>query len=226
MPFFFDAAILSRIRSAVAAAEERAENRHARAAQGDQKTREFGNQLAALHGERGVLQGDLDRQEKDLNALKMCKTALDESMRKMQRVTALFDKRDALVEDVEKLKGRVVEKKERLAGAMTSAWCSLLGDRMRAALVDMKARETQLQTALIRTSVLASLSVEEQTTCPACLQPVAEEARYRVQESLAQHGGSAGNEEERERAAVRAANCRPRAIHRRCQPASASPGMG
>lgn len=195
--------VLTNTRDSLTAAKERAENRHARAAQGDQKTREFGNQLAALQSERGVVQGDLDRQEKELDALKTRKTALEESMRKMHRVTALFDKRDALGADIEKLKGRVEEKKVGLAGSMTLAWCSLLGERMRAALVEMKARDTYLQTALIRTSVLASLSAEGQTTCPACLQPVDEEARHRVRESLAQHGGSAGDEEERELAAVR-----------------------
>lgn len=48
-----------------------------------------------------------------------------------------------------------------------------------------------------------SLAVDGQTSCPACLQPVSDEARQHVQESLAQHGGAAGADEQREVTAVR-----------------------
>lgn len=194
--------VLTDTRDSLTAAKERAENRHARAAQGDQKTREFGNQLAALQSERGVLQADLERQEKDLDGLRTRKTSLEEAMRKMQRVAALLEKRDVLEGDIKTLKKSVADKKEDLGGSMGSAWCALLGDRMRATVTDLRARETQLQTALIRASVLASLSADGQTTCPACLQPVTDEAKHRVQESLAQHGGSAGAAEEQEIAGV------------------------
>lgn len=195
--------VLTNTRDSLTAARERAEGRRARAAQGDQKTREFGNQLAALQSERGVLQEDLERQEKELEGLRTRKTGLDEAVRKMQRVAALYDKRDGLEEDIKDKKARVTTKKEALSASMSTAWCALLGDRMRTALGDLKARDTQLQTALIRTSVLAGLSAEGETTCPACLQPVSEDARARVQASLAQHGGAAGESEERELAAVR-----------------------
>jgi DNA sulfur modification protein DndD len=195
--------VLTDTRDSLTAAKERAENRHARAAQGDQKTREFGNQLAALQSERGVLQADLERQEKDLDGLRTRKNSLEEAMRKMQRVAALLEKRDVLDGDIKTLKKSVADKKEDLGGSMGSAWCALLGDRMRATVTDLRARETQLQTALIRASVLASLSADGQTTCPACLQPVTDEARHRVQESLAQHGGSAGAADEQEIAGVR-----------------------
>jgi DNA sulfur modification protein DndD len=195
--------VLTDTRDSLTAAKERAENRHARAAQGDQKTREFGTQLAALQSERGVLQADLERQEKDLDGLRTRKTSLEEAMRKMQRVAALFEKRDVLEGDIKGLKKDVADKKEGLGGSMTSAWCALLGDRMRAKITDLRARESQLQTVLIRASVLANFSTEGEKTCPACLQPVAEEARNRVRESLAPYGGSAGPTEEQEIAAVR-----------------------
>jgi DNA sulfur modification protein DndD len=195
--------VLTNTRDSLTAAKERAENRHARAAQGDQKTREFGTQLAALQSERGVLHADLERQDKDLDGLRTRKTGLEEAMRRMQRVATLFEKRDVLVGDIKGLKKDVADKKERLGGSMAFAWCALLGDRMRATITDLRARETQLQTALIRASVLASLSANGQSICPACLQPVTEEARHRVQESLTQHGNLAGVAEEQELAGVR-----------------------
>lgn len=188
--------VLTDTRDSLTAARERAGGRHARAAQGDQKTREFGNQLAALQSERGVLQTDLERQEKDLEGLRMRKTGLEEAMRKMQRVAGLLEKRDVLESDIKDLKESVADKRVELGGSMGSAWCTLLGDRMRTTLAELRNRETQLQTALIRASVLASLSADGQTTCPACLQPVTDAARHRVQESLAQHGGSSATDEQ------------------------------
>lgn len=195
--------VLTNTRNSMTLAKERAEERHARAAQGDQKTREFGNQLAALAEERTVLSADLARQEQEVELLRARKTALEEAMRKSQRIASLLDKRDGLEADIERIKARLAEKRADAAISMGSAWCALISDQMRSAVSKLKEQETQLQTALIRTSVLQSLSVDGHANCPACLQPISEEARRHVRESLAQHGGQAGATEERELAAVR-----------------------
>jgi DNA sulfur modification protein DndD len=195
--------VLTNTRNSMTLAKERAEERHARAAQGDQKTREFGNQLAALAEERTVLSADLARQEQEVELLRARKTALEEAMRKSQRIASLLDKRDGLEADIERIKARLAEKRADAAVSMGSAWCALISDQMRSATSKLKEQETQLQTALIRTSVLQSLSVDGHANCPACLQPISEEARHHVRESLAQHGGQAGDTEERELAAVR-----------------------
>jgi DNA sulfur modification protein DndD len=195
--------VLTNTRDSLTKAKERAEERHARAAQGDQKTRELGNQLANLHDERIVLVGDLERQEAEIEEFRARKTALEEAMRKSQRVASLLDRRDALEKEIEALKDKVAEKQSDMGGSMSTAWCALIGDRMRTAVAALKDKEIQLQTALIRTNVLQSLSVAGESQCPACLQPVSAEARRRVHDSLAQHGGAAGEAEERELAGVR-----------------------
>lgn len=195
--------VLTETRNSLTAAKERAENRHARAAQGDQKTREFGNQLASLQETRTALHADLDRQEKELEALRTRKISVEEDMKKLARIAALMDKRDGLEKEVGRVKARLDERREKIQGSMSSAWCVLIVERMQHSLAEMRSVETQLQTALIRTSVLESLSTDGMTICPACLQPVSEEARKHVHDSLKQHGGRAGAAEQRQLAALR-----------------------
>lgn len=57
--------VLTSARASLLRLKEKSEHREATAAQGDQKTREFGNQLADLHAQRHVLNEDLQRLERD-----------------------------------------------------------------------------------------------------------------------------------------------------------------
>lgn len=195
--------VLTNTRDSLTAAKDRAANRYARAAQGDQKTREFGNQLAALQAERIALQADADRQEVDLDDLRQRKTSLDEAMRKYQRVGALLDRRDEISKNRGEAEARLKTAREGIGAFMSTAWCAVAEQRLRAVLGDLRSREVELHTAIVRTQVLAGLTAEGRSTCPACLQPVSGEAERRLHDSLAQHGGSAGQEEEAELAAVR-----------------------
>jgi predicted RNase H-like nuclease (RuvC/YqgF family) len=133
--------VLTNTRDSLTKAKERAEERHARAAQGDQKTRELGNQLASLRDERIALAADLERQETEIEEFRARKTALEEAMRKSQRVASLLDRRDALEKDIEALKLKVAEKQADMGGSMSTAWCALIGDRMRAAVTALKDKE-------------------------------------------------------------------------------------
>ncbi|MBX4967805.1 AAA family ATPase [Rhizobium binae] len=195
--------LLTNSRDSLSAARERAEARYSRAAQGDQKTREFGNQLTSLQEERAVLVADLERQETELDELRKQKTALEEAMRKSQRLASLLDKRDGLERELVELRAKLQAKRSDIGSSMSTAWSALIVDKMKASLAHLRDRETQLQTALIRTAVLQSLSLEGQTTCPACLQPVSDSARQHVHDSLVQHGGLAGAAEEQELASIR-----------------------
>ena len=195
--------VLTSARDSLRAAKERAEKRHALAAQSDQKTSEFGTQLASLHAERDVLTKDLERQEEELEGLRTRKTALEETMRKSARIASMIDKRDMLEKEIVELTGRLEQRRGEIASAMGSAWCVLIGNPMRAAVTLLKQREIELQTAIIRTSVLSSLAVGDNAECPACLQPVSDAAQQHVREVLNQQGGETGVAEETELADVR-----------------------
>jgi chromosome segregation ATPase len=74
--------VLTNARATLLQIKDKSEQRVALAAQGDQKTREFGSQLADLHGQRRVLNADLVRHEHELEELRTHKASLEDAMRK------------------------------------------------------------------------------------------------------------------------------------------------
>lgn len=190
--------VLTSARDSLKAAQDRAEQRQALAAQGDQKTRAFGNELADLHAQREVFEADLMRQEKQLEGLRAQKAATEEDMRKRERTASLLDKRDRLEADVKLLHERLVVQEANLSVAMGTSWAAVLLDPMTAAVERLKAREAELQTAVMRSHVLRSLADADHADCPTCLQPISEAAKARVREELDRNGGVAGVNEAHE----------------------------
>ena len=195
--------VLTSARDSLKAAQNRAEQRQALAAQGDLKTRAFGNELADLHAQRDVFVADLTRQEKLLDDLRAEKAATEEEMRKRERTASLLDKRDRLEADVKTLQTRQEAQKAKLSLGMGTAWSVLLVDRMAAASDRLKGREADLQTAVLRTHILRTLAGAEHADCPTCLQTISAEAKARVRQELDRSGGAAGESEERELTDVR-----------------------
>jgi len=195
--------VLTNARASLLRAKEKAEKRVALAAQGDQKTRELGNQLGDLHDQREVLNADLVRLERDLEVLRATKASLEEAMRKRERIAALLDKRDALERAIGDLELRAADKRRQIGEAMASAWCALLIAPIRISLAQMKKRETELQTAIARAEVLRILATDDQAECPTCLQQISAQARWRVQEALERQRDLAGGAAEHEVTALR-----------------------
>ena len=71
--------ILTSSRATALRLKERSEKREATAAQSDQKTQEFGNQLADIHAQRDILNADQKKLTKDLNDLWARRAILEES---------------------------------------------------------------------------------------------------------------------------------------------------
>jgi len=195
--------VLTSARTTLLRAKSEAERREALAAQGDLKTREFGNQLADLHAQRKVLQSELDRLEEEIEEQRTRKATLEEAMKKKERVGALLDKRDTLNRFIGDLKKRMATRQEELEPAMTSAWCAVLSSPIHAAMSDLKKRAQVLHKALLRRDVLRSLRADAKSECPACLQAVSEDAQRRIQEALATEGNGSPTEQEEELTSVR-----------------------
>lgn len=194
--------VLTSTRDSLKAALDRAEERVALAAQGDQKTREFGNQLRDLVARREVLTQDLSRQERDLEELRARKTAIEEDMRRRARLASLLEKRDRLAGEADILKVRLREQQAAITSAMGPAWAALIKAPMTAAAATLRRREAELQTAVIRAQILRSLADGHGTSCPTCLQSVSAEAQARIKEIVDGAGGAAGEAEQRELAVV------------------------
>lgn len=194
---------LTRSRDSLKAALDRAEARVALAAQGDQKTREFGNQLQSLVEEREVLTSDLFRHERDLEALRAKKVAIEDDMRRRERMASLLDKRDRLAGEVETLEESVQKKKDAISKAMAPAWSALIRPQLAAAVTTHRTKEAELQSAVTRAQVLHSLAEGHDEACPTCLQVVSPEAQAKIRALLPQQGQGSREADQRELAGVR-----------------------
>lgn len=195
--------VLTSARTSLLRLKEKSEHREATAAQGDQKTREFGNQLADLHAQRHVLNEDLQRLERELEDARSQKASLEEAMKKKERLAALLDKRDTLDRLMKEIEIRRAAKQVELQQAMSGAWCSLLAEPIRNATKSLRESEVALQTELLRADVLSSLHVNSGSECPACLQQVSPDARRRIESSIHVASNKDRAEKDRELAAIR-----------------------
>ncbi len=195
--------VLTSARSTLLRLKEKSEHREATAAQGDHKTREFGNQLADLHAQRQVLNQELKRLEGDLEQMRSQKAALEEAMKKKERIAALLDKRDTLERLMQEIEVRRSTKMIELQQAMSSAWCALLSQPINKAMENLRKSETTLQTTLMRSEVLQGLQMNSSSECPACLQKISTEARRRIEESISFAGERERADKNRELATVR-----------------------
>ncbi len=195
--------VLTSARTSLLRLKEKSEHREATAAQGDQKTREFGNQLADLHAQRRVLNEDLERLERELDEGRSQKASLEEAMKKKERLAALLDKRDTLDRLMKEIETRRAAKQIELQQAMAGAWCSLLADPIRNATKSLRESELALQTELLRSDVLSSLHVNSGSECPACLQQVSPGAKQRIELSIHAASDKDRAEKDRELAAIR-----------------------
>jgi DNA sulfur modification protein DndD len=184
--------VLTGSRDSLKAALDRADARVALEAQGDQKTRELGNQLQSLVEERDVLTNDLFRQERDLETERARKVAIEDDMRRRERLASLLDKRDRLHAEVETLKSRTDKQKEQIGKAMGPAWSALLKPRLVEAATTLRTREAELQIALTRAQVLHSLAEDHDPSCPTCLQGVSPAAQAKIREAVSEQSVAPG----------------------------------
>lgn len=182
---------LTGARESAKAALDRAERDLAHAAQGDLKTRELGNQLAALSADRDVLLADLARHEADLGERRARKAAIEDDMRRRERMAAMLDKRDRLNIEVDAGVERKAALLVEIQQAMSPAWVTILRPRLLATASDLRSREVDLQAAVTRAQVLRSLAEGHDPDCPTCLQAVGASAQAEIRRRVeAQDGGA------------------------------------
>jgi DNA sulfur modification protein DndD len=172
--------ILTGARDSSQQALERAEKDQALAAQGDQKTRELGTQLAALTSERDVIVADLARHDRDLVDRRARKLAIEEDMRRRERMAALLDKRDRLKDEMDAAITEHDGLETQLKTMMSPAWVALIRPRLLASVATLRQEETELQAAATRAQVLHSLTEGHDPDCPTCLQTVGKVAQAKI----------------------------------------------
>ena len=177
--------ILTSARSTALRLKEQSELREATAAQNDQKTQEYGNQLQDIHAQREALKSDLQRLKSDLDELRARKAATEESLKRRERYAALLEKRDGLQRTLRELADRQGAKLDELKSAMGSAWCAVIGPQMQSLAADLTSRKTLLETEMTRWNVLRSLSSNDSDACPTCFRKITPDARGKIETALA-----------------------------------------
>lgn len=176
--------VLTSARSTLLRLREKSERREASVAQGDQKTREFGNMLVDLHAQREILSSELERLDQNLDEARSKKAALEDAMKKKERLATLLDKRDGLENQMREIQARRDTRESDLKQAMSGAWCSLLSSTIRNAMGILRTSERELQTDVLRAEVLKDLQVNAGSECPSCLQLVSADAQRKIKASI------------------------------------------
>ena len=169
--------VLTSSRATALRLKELSEKREATAAQSDQKTREYGNQLADLHAQRDVLKKDLSELKDCLNQLRIKKATLEDALKRKERYASLMEKRDGLERLVAEQMERLDAKRNEIETQMSNAWCTLLAPKMKETYSLLEARKDELEISVTRWKVLQDLKAEATHTCPTCLQEISQSAR-------------------------------------------------
>lgn len=177
--------ILTSARATALRLKERSEKREATAAQSDQKTSEYGNQLADIHAQRDVLKADQQKLKSDLGGLRSRKATIEESLKRKERYASLMEKRDGIQRLLTELTDREAVKEAELEEAMSSAWCTLLGDRMQTTADGLTGRQEQIESQIMRWRVLHDLKSGASSSCPTCLREITSEARAELERASA-----------------------------------------
>ena len=106
--------ILTSARATTMRLMERSEKQEATAAQRDQKTQEYGNQLSDIHEQRDALKEDEKKLQHDLEELREQKATLEEALKRKERYATLMGRRDSLQQQVDTLTERHKTKQAEL----------------------------------------------------------------------------------------------------------------
>mgnify|MGYP002713147049 CR=1 FL=1 len=190
--------ILTAARATTMRLMEQSEKQEATAAQRDQKTQEYGNQLSDIHQQRDALKEDEKKLQHDLEELREQKATLEEALKRKERYATLMGRRDSLQQQVDALTERYEAKQIDLEMEMSTAWCAILSDKMRNTATDMGRRRQELETTVMRWNALQEIKSNSTGTCPTCLREITPEVREEIENSLSpeQIGGYEQNKQE------------------------------
>ncbi len=170
--------VLTDSRATLAKLRDEYRKREARSAQDNNITSELGAQMNVLLDERQVLQDGLSDMEAELGQLREDKADLEDQLRRSERLAAMMDKRDKLVDTIELLDEQIKARRAEVAAEMRVAWKLLVATRASGLTAGLERRERGLQLQKMRyEAVRASADRSESTgQCPTCFQSLSEEA--------------------------------------------------
>jgi DNA sulfur modification protein DndD len=176
--------VLTRARAMLSSVKDVFEQRAASEAQKNTRTQQIGNQITNLKETKKVLQDELTRLSIQLDGLRTKKTALDEDLRRRERLIALMERRDNIERILKEAEGRRDKAEVELRSQMGGAWHAILRERIRTMMKQLRDRERELSFARMR-SYLAEHAPDD---CPACLRPLTPDAMATIRTAVAAQG--------------------------------------
>ena len=161
--------------------------KEAKSAQANTVTSELGTQMNVLLDERQVLLDGLVDMKTSLAQLRQEKAELDEQLRRNERLTAMMDKRDMLVDAIKSLDEQIEARQAGIAIEMREAWKSLVATRASDLTGGLRDRERHLHLQKVRHEVLRASADRgaDPKICPTCLQTLSDEALARMEVAAA-----------------------------------------
>ena len=179
--------VLTHSRATLAKLLDDYDKKEAKSAQANTITSELGTQMNVLLDERQVLLDGLADTKTSLAQLRQEKADLDEQLRRNERLTAMMDKRDMLVDAIKSLDERIEARQDDIAIEMREAWKSLVATRASDLTGGLRDRERHLHLQKMRHEVLRASADRgaDPKTCPTCLQTLSDEALARMEVAAA-----------------------------------------
>ena len=133
--------------------------------------------MNVLLDERQVLQDGLSDMEASLAQLREDKADLDNQLRRNERLAAMMDKRDILVDAIKSIDEQIEARHAEIAIEMRVAWKSLVATRASDLTGGLRERERDLQLRKMRHEVVGASADRGGSSdqCPTCFQPLSDE---------------------------------------------------
>jgi DNA sulfur modification protein DndD len=169
--------ILTQARSNLKRLLDEAQKSESKAAQKNQQTQELGNHHARLIEERTGHDSEIKRLTQDLANTKTKKHALEDEVKKTERLMALFTERERINKEIEDVNKRQAEKESRLREVLASAWKGMLNKKIRSAISEIQGEVDTLRQE-DATKNFASYLIEhiekgiKSDACPTCESPL------------------------------------------------------
>lgn len=191
--------VLTNARQDLEALHSQARKQESRAQTKDVKTNELQSHLAEALARKEQTESIVREKKLERHALESARAAIVQEMRKWERLRSQLDQRDGLLRDINDLKLKIDERKERLRLELTGVWKSLLAtdlSKRRLSLEEEFATLLSRQEGRRASDFLTKLlnSNLDSNRCDGCARYLDTDARQYIQAKLAELVKDAGIE--------------------------------
>lgn len=169
---------------------KKAERDEARAAQGDQRTREIGAHLTDLQAQSSHHETEIERLKSELTKLRQKRASLENALKRTERIRHLMEEREGLERQIVLLDQQRAEKELRLKEVMGDAWKGMLRRRVKNLQDDIQQKMAESQTQIAKKGFAEEMQKQMAEAlrgghCPTCSTAIGEDASRFLKKEIA-----------------------------------------